>query len=197
MGPAIARRYDLASFYGKKCRDIRDSQDPNGLIYTVAPQLSPFSRRLQVYAGVGRSRRCLALAGIPLVRRPTKLGRELCRYEGVCGLYAPERPRSDSRGAGLGDWYDYGHGESMGPSRFTPVDLTALATFYRCTQIVLRAAVVLGHAEDQRKYQALAQGIRQKIQCALFQWERCVPASGQPANGQCHGPGPGPGRSGT
>ena len=29
--------------------------------------------------------------------------------------------------AGLGDWYDYGHGEPPGPSRFTPVELTATA----------------------------------------------------------------------
>jgi hypothetical protein len=54
--------------------------------------------------------------------------------------------------AGLGDWYDYGHGKPPGPSRFTPTELSATATWGLCADVVSRAADVLRRAEDARKY---------------------------------------------
>jgi hypothetical protein len=43
-----------------------------------------------------------------------------------------------------------------------------MATFYRCTQIVRRAAAVLGHHEDQYRYQDLAQHIKRKFNATYF-----------------------------
>jgi hypothetical protein len=54
--------------------------------------------------------------------------------------------------AGLGDWYDYGHGKPPGPSRFTPTELSATATWGLCAQAVSRAAEVLGRAEEAKTY---------------------------------------------
>jgi hypothetical protein len=48
--------------------------------------------------------------------------------------------------AGLGDWYDYGHGRPAGASQFTAPELTAMATFARCAAIVEQAEP-LGDAE--------------------------------------------------
>lgn len=61
--------------------------------------------------------------------------------------------------AGLGDWYDYGHGKPVGPSRFTPVELSAMAVFHECADVVAQAAEVLGRVDDATKYAALAQEI--------------------------------------
>jgi alpha-L-rhamnosidase len=57
--------------------------------------------------------------------------------------------------AGLGDWYDYGHGKPPGPSRFTPPELSATATWGLCAQAVSRAAEALGKRADAKKYRDL------------------------------------------
>jgi len=167
MGPAIARRYDLSSFYAKKCQDIRDSQDPNGLIYTVAPNYPRFQGGFRYTPEWGA-------AGVVLpwqIYRWYGDRRALAEsYASMKGFvdYMHESAQDLIPRAGLGDWYDYGHGKSMGPSRFTPVELTAMATFYRCSQIVSRAAALLGHDEDQHQYQTLAQRIKQKFNATYF-----------------------------
>jgi hypothetical protein len=57
--------------------------------------------------------------------------------------------------AGLGDWYDYGHGQPPGESRFTPVELTATAVQVMCIDAVIQAATVLERADDVQRYRAL------------------------------------------
>ena len=56
---------------------------------------------------------------------------------------------------GLGDWYDYGHGQNLGESRFTPTDLSAMACFHECALTVGRAAQVLGKQSDKSAYEKL------------------------------------------
>ena len=56
---------------------------------------------------------------------------------------------------GLGDWYDYGHGQPPGPSRFTPTELSATATWGLCALTVSRTAEVLDLAEESKKYRDL------------------------------------------
>ena len=62
--------------------------------------------------------------------------------------------------AGLGDWFDYGHGKRSGPAKFTPPELTAMATFYRCARIVADSAEVLGKDSDVATYRSLTEKIR-------------------------------------
>jgi hypothetical protein len=65
---------------------------------------------------------------------------------------------------GLGDWYDYGHGQPPGPSRFTPVELSATATWGLCALTVSRAAAVLGKDDDARNYRELHARIARDFQ---------------------------------
>jgi len=69
---------------------------------------------------------------------------------------------------GLGDWYDYGHGKPVGASQFTPVELSAMATFYRCTRVVAATAALLGQPDDQRAYEQLASQIRDAFNARYF-----------------------------
>ena len=70
--------------------------------------------------------------------------------------------------AGLGDWYDYGHGKPVGASQFTPVELSAMATFYRCARITADTAKVLGFAEDRKQYEQLCRKIRAALNSRYF-----------------------------
>ena len=70
---------------------------------------------------------------------------------------------------GLGDWYDYGHGKPVGASQFTPVELSAMATFYRCARIVGRYGRAAGKTDEQKQLPELAGQIARCVQRALFQ----------------------------
>ena len=68
----------------------------------------------------------------------------------------------------MGDWYDYGHGKAVGASQFTPIELSAMATFHRCARVVAEAAGALGRADDQRRYQELAAAIARAFNSRYF-----------------------------
>jgi hypothetical protein len=74
----------------------------------------------------------------------------------------------------LGDWYDYGHGKPPGPSRFTPAQLSATATWALCALTLSRTAEVLARPEEAKKYRELHASI-----AAAFQRHFRDPASGK------------------
>jgi len=159
MEPSIACRYDIAGFYSKITRDIRDSQDPNGAIYTVAPNYPRFPGGFRYTPEWGA-------AGVIL---PWQIYRRYGDPEILTDNYDTMKRfvghmlRTSKRLvpiAGLGDWYDYGHGKGNGPARFTSPELTAMATFYRCTAILAETAKLLGKEQDRVTYSGLAERIR-------------------------------------
>lgn len=167
MEPSIACRYDIAGFYRKVTRDIRDSQDDNGAIYTVAPNYPHFSGGFRYTPEWGA-------AGVIL---PWQIyhrygDRRVLEDNYVTMKRFVDYMRDTSKdlipAAGLGDWYDYGHGQGNGPARFTPPELTAMATFYRCTQIVAETAGLLGNDRDRATYADLADRIKTKFNAAYF-----------------------------
>jgi alpha-L-rhamnosidase len=164
MWPGLAMKYDLAGFGPKVCRDIRDTQAPDGMIPTVAPSYDPKGYHFggfnnpfgytpewgaagvlipwYVYAYYG-DERCLA-DNYDCMRKYVDFMRGTCKE----GELVPK--------GGLGDWYDYGHGKALGPSQFTPVELTAMAIFHDCARRVADAAHVLKRGDDEQKYRDLA-----------------------------------------
>jgi hypothetical protein len=182
MGPSIAGRYDLARFYAKVARDIADSQRGDGLVPTVAPAYPKFEGGFaytpewgaaavvvpwQLYEWYG-DREALE-AGLPTMRRLADF---------------MERTAQDLVPlAGLGDWYDYGHGKPVGASQFTPPELTAMATFYRCAEIVARAEETLqrfGHPEDPGHYDRLSDRIAGAFERRWFNGANGLKHAGSP-----------------
>jgi alpha-L-rhamnosidase len=156
LQPSFLYRYDGHEWFNKIARDVRDAQEPSGRVLTVAPSY-PAGRfpgafnwtvewgaaavlvPWQQYQWFG-DRQALK-DNFDMMRRFTDvLGREA--KDGV----AP---------AGLGDWYDYGHGQPPGPSRFTPTELSATATWGLCADAVSRAAAALGRADEAKSYRKL------------------------------------------
>ncbi len=167
MEPSIAYRYDVSGFYRKIIDDIRDSQDKSGAIYTVAPDYPKFEGGFRETAEWGA-------AGVLLPwQYYLRFGdRRILEtnYDMMTRFVEYLRQTSEDLIArpGLGDWYDYGHGKGSGPAQFTAPELTATATFYRCVQIVGRAAAVLGRNPDQAKYRLLAEQIRERFNARYF-----------------------------
>jgi hypothetical protein len=156
LEPSFMYRYEGNRWFGKIARDIGDAQEPSGRVLTVAPSY-PAGRfpgafnwtvewgaaavmvPWQHYVWFGD--RQILSDNYDMMRRFTDfIGSEA--KDGV----AP---------GGLGDWYDYGHGKPPGPSRFTPTELSATATWGLCAQAVSRAAEALGRADDAKIYAEL------------------------------------------
>ncbi|UCD49038.1 MAG: family 78 glycoside hydrolase catalytic domain [Phycisphaerales bacterium] len=167
MEPSIACRYDVASFYRKVTNDIRNSQDDNGAIYTVAPDYPRFDGGFRYTPEWGA-------AGVILPWQIyQRYGDRLVLAENYVAMkrfvdYLRDTSRDLIPAAGLGDWYDYGHGQGSGPARFTSPELTAMATFYRCTRIVADTAALLGNESDHGTYATLAEQIERKFNATYF-----------------------------
>jgi hypothetical protein len=179
MGPSIAGRYDIARFYRKVARDCADSQREDGLVPTVAPAYPAFGGGFaytpewgaaavvvpwQVFQWTG-DRSVLAENFEPMSR--------FVDYMHRTSANLVPKP-------GLGDWYDYGHGKPVGESQFTPTELSAMATFYRCAVIVVQAARQLGRSADQEHYGALAEDIGRRFHAQWFDGVAQYRNSGSP-----------------
>jgi hypothetical protein len=183
MGPSIAGRYDLRTFYRKIARDCADAQQPDGRVPTVAPWYPRFSGPFDYTPEWGAAAviipwqlhqwygdRAILSEQFETMRRFTDF------LEHTSTNLVPM--------AGLGDWYDYGT-ETRGPSQFTPPELTAMATFYRCARTVADAARVLGQTRAAEHYTALSERIRHAFNQQWFNGRDEYRNSGSP---QCaHG----------
>jgi alpha-L-rhamnosidase len=153
LEPSFLYRYEGRQWFSKIARDIRDAQELNGRVLTVAPSYPagrfPGAFNWTVEWGA-------AAVLVPWQhyvwfgdRQVLKDNYDMMRrFTDFIGSEAKDGIAS----GGLGDWYDYGHGQPPGPSRFTPTELSATATWGLCAQAVSRAAEALGRTEDAKTY---------------------------------------------
>jgi hypothetical protein len=156
LEPSFLYRYQGREWFSKIAGDIRDAQEPSGRVLTVAPNY-PAGR----FPGAFN---CTVEWGAAAVLVPWQHYQWFGDRAILSDNYDMMRRFTDFVGseakdgvapAGLGDWYDYGHGQPPGPSRFTPTELSATATWGLCAEAVSRAAEALGRAEDARTYREL------------------------------------------
>ena len=164
LAPSFQYRYDCRDWFDKILRDIRDAQEPSGRVLTVAPSYPagrfPGAFNFTVEWGAAAvllpwhqylwsGDRQVLRENFDLMRRFT----DFIQSQAKDGL-AP---------GGLGDWYDYGHGQPPGPSRFTPTQLSATATWALCALTVSRAAEILALPEESRQLPRVARADRRRF----------------------------------
>jgi hypothetical protein len=179
MGPSIAGRYDISGFYAKIARDCEDSQKPDGMVPTVAPAYPAFSGGFAYTPEWGA-----AAVIIPWQVHQWYGDRVVLadHYDAMRGFVQYLRDTSSELvpRPGLGDWYDYNTGGSNGPSQFTPAELSAMATFYRCARIVADAAGLLGKSEEKETFTRLANQVRDAFNAKFFNGRDEYKNSGSP-----------------
>lgn len=166
MGPSIAGRYDLSRLYAKVARDCKDSQRPDGMVPTVAPSYPAFSDGFAYTPEWGAATVIIPWQLHRWYGDATVLA---TNYDSMRGYvqYMRDTATELVPKPGLGDWYDYS-GVTKGASQFTPVELSAMATFYRCTRIVADTAGLLGKTAEQNTFAELADQIRDAFNAKFY-----------------------------
>lgn len=175
LAPSFQYRYDCRDWFAKILRDLRNAQEPSGRVLTVAPSYPAgrFPGAFNWTVEWGAAAVLLPWHHYQWYGDAQALRDNfdmMCRYTDCVRSEA----KDGLAPGGLGDWYDYGHGKPPGPSRFTPTQLSATATWALCAMTVSRTAEILGRPEEAKKYRELHSNI-----AAAFQRHFRDPASGK------------------
>lgn len=158
---SFAYRYDSQAWFHKICRDIREIQLPDGRITTVAPDylMLPPSSPYKFTIEWGAAGVLLPWQAYEWYGDRRFLTENFSMMKGFVD-WIDRNAKDGLAPAGLGDWYDYGHGFGPGPSRFTPTDQTATAMWAMCAQATAKAAKALGRNQEAERYEAMGEKIK-------------------------------------
>jgi len=161
FAPTASRLYDVAGFLGSWLVDLSLEQRENGSVPYIVPS-APTSADTPAAGWAD------AVTVVPwtLYRRYADKGLLADRFPGmrawvdhVAGLAGP-RLLWDL-GFQFGDWLDPSAPAGQPQAAKTPAEVVATAYFAHSAELVAKAAGVLGHDEDERRYRELAANIRQ------------------------------------
>lgn len=159
---SFAYRYDCRQWFHKIARDLRDIQLPDGRFTTVAPDYlmrpdDDFYKFTVEWGAAGVLMPWQAYVWYGDLAFLSESYSSMKRFVDWMDTHAADGLARK----GLGDWYDYGHGQPPGPSRFTPTDLTSTAIWAQCAQAVADSAEALGNKTDAAYYRAMHTKIRE------------------------------------
>lgn len=165
-GPSLRYEFDLAQLFGKIVNDMADSQLPNGLVPDIAPEYTVFSGGFRDSPEWGSALPLCAWQQYEWTGDKMLLQTYYPQMQAYVA-YLGSKAKDDIVSHGLGDWYDLGPGPP-GYAQLTPIALTATAFYYADTVTLARTAAVLGRTEDARRFDALANRIREAFNRRLF-----------------------------
>ena len=165
-GPGLLYNWDLTQLFPKVMQDIRDAQQPNGLVPSIAPEYVVFDKDFRDSPEWG-----IASILVPWMYYRFYGDSSLIEnYFDVMKKYVDYlTSRSDHLivSHGLGDWYDYGEGRA-GYSQNSPIEVSATAHYFYAAHWVAEAARMLNNKADEKKYGELAKQIRQAFNTKFF-----------------------------
>lgn len=164
--------YDVSALYRKTSDDMQDSQDPSGLVASIAPEVHKF------LDSKGRSTdfRDSPEWGSAVVLSPWTAYQFYGDPEPLRAHYhsmqryvefLQAKTKDHLLDYGLGDWYDIGP-RAPGYSQLTSKRLTATATLFEDLQDMSRIATVLGKSDDAAAYAQQAAAVRGAFNASLF-----------------------------
>lgn len=156
LAPSFQYRYDSREWQAKLIRDILDAQEPSGRVLTVAPSYPAgrFPGAFNWTVEWGAAAVMLPWLHYVHYGDPAILELSLPGMRAFVDYIGTQATNGIAPG-GLGDWYDYGHGQPPGPSRYTPTELTATATWALCAKTVAQSARALNDPDTALQYHQL------------------------------------------
>jgi len=174
-GPALRYEFDLSQLFTKTLNDIADSQLPNGLVPTTAPEYTQFrdknspDRLRTAFGDSPEWSSSFILVPWQQYEFDGDLNLFRLHYDAMKAylVYAGSRATNNLVSFGLGDWFDVGP-KRPGLPQQTPVALTATAFYYEDAAIMARAAALLGKTQDALQFTSLAGNIRNAFNQQFF-----------------------------
>lgn len=184
LGNSIRYNYDIATFYRKILQDMRMSQKENGMVPSIAPQYVEFTPDFIDSPEWGSSSVIIPWELYQWYGNTDVLKENYTMMKGLID-YLGTRAKDHIVSNGLGDWFDIGpNGSGSGYSLNTPQGITGTAIYYYDLNILIKTATLLGHTEDAKKYQQLADETKAAFNHKFFNKDTKQYATGsQAANG--------------
>ena len=165
-GTSLNYNWDLRSLYNKISNDMADSQQPSGLVPSIAPEFPIFSGPFRDSPEWGSAVILSPWIAYQFSGDPQSLRDHydsMRRY----AAYLGSKTQDHLLDYGLGDWYDIGPGEP-GESKLTTKGLTASAIYYQDLTTLARIAVLTGHSSDASEYDAEAEAVKAAFNRKFF-----------------------------
>ncbi len=175
-GPSLLFNYDMTTLVPKIIRDIVDTQKPDGMVPTTAPQYVSFGNLFDDSPEWGSTLVILPFMYYDMYGDSTLI---TDNYEPMRRYvdYLTSRSEDGIVSHGLGDWYDYGPWKA-GFSRNTPVPLVATAHYIYDLQLITEAARITGRHEDERHYKTLYNNVVEAFHRHFFHPDSCQYGTG-------------------
>jgi len=179
MGPSLTCNYSLESLLAKILNDMKDAQQPNGLVPTTAPEYVVFSGQWGFFRDAVAWGGAYILVGQQMLQKYGNV--EILRehYENMRRYidYVTDQADGYIVKNGLGDWYDVGP-NGPGLTQNTPTELAETAIYYHIVTVFQQFAELLNHESDAAKYAALGERIKAAFNRAFFNEDSGLYASG-------------------
>jgi alpha-L-rhamnosidase len=146
---------DLKGLYRATALNIADAQRPDGMVPTTAPMYSKFGGDFGDSPEWGSAAILAAWKAYGFYGDKTELERNYAAMQRYIA-YLEKRAVDGIVAYGLGDWYDIGPG-APGKEKNTSLGVTGTLMLYEDADAMRKIAVLLGHAEDAKRYGALAE----------------------------------------
>lgn len=175
-GPSLLYNYDMTNYAPKVIRDIVDTQKPDGMVPTTAPQYVSFGNLFDDSPEWGSTLTVLPFMYYGQYGDSTLITdnyQPIRRYVD----YLTSRASDGIVSHGLGDWYDYGPWRA-GFSRNTPVPLVATAHYILNLQLLTRAARMTGNSTDEDKYSRLLDETVKAFNREFYKPDSCTYGTG-------------------
>ncbi len=161
--------HDLQSLYAKISDDMLDSQLPNSLVPSIAPEYPVFEGPFRDSPEWGSAVILSPWAAFQFYGDLDNLRSHYASMQRYAA-YLQSRIDQDPNHLltyGLGDWYDIGPGQP-GESKLTTKGVTATATYYEDLTTLARIATFLHHPDDAATYTAQAAAVKQTFNTRFF-----------------------------
>ena len=175
-GPSLLYNYDMTSLIPKIIRDITDTQKDNGMVPTTAPQYVSFGNLFDDSPEWGSTLIILPFMYYEMYGDSTLITNN---YDAMARYveYLDSRAEDGIVSHGLGDWYDYGDWKA-GFSRNTPIPLVATAHYIYDLQLMTKAAIMKGKANDATKYEQKLKDVIKAFNKEFYHADSCYYGTG-------------------
>ncbi|MBB6731016.1 alpha-L-rhamnosidase [Cohnella zeiphila] len=179
MGPSILYNYDAESLFAKVMDDIRDAQQPNGMVPTIAPEYVVFQPPWDMFRDSVSWGAAYVLTSLELLRRCGHSGSMRKHYDGMkrYAEYVFSRLENGLVPHGLGDWYDVGE-DGPGFAQNTPVPLVETAMLYAMLTALGEIARLQDRREDAARYAERQAELKRSFNAAYSNAESGLYAGG-------------------